>query len=249
MHLEVVTSRRNPNWFEADREALNTAIAFRNECSGQLFKRPKDAAVKAEFARARQVLRKAVRRARARFRVDLIRSLNCNPRHCPGQTFEVMKLQSISSSQDSGAKKSVMCLKNPLTGELCKTRQENAEAYRHFAENLYSRIEATPIDQDVIKLLNQRPVNHLLAVEPDEPELWKVLKNRKCGSAPGGDGKVVDFYKVMCAPLEGGSGRGLTKLLEVVQHIWRCEKVEESSLVGKLRLLPNLKVGRSQQSE
>jgi hypothetical protein len=47
----------------------------------------------------------------------------------------------------------------------------------------------------------------------------------------------------MCAPLEGGSGRGLTKLLEVVQHIimiWRCEKVEESWLVGKLtgRLLP-----------
>jgi hypothetical protein len=44
----------------------------------------------------------------------------------------------------------------------------------------------------------------------------------------------------MCAPLEGGSGpsRGLTKLLEVVQHIWMCEKVEESWLVGKLRLLP-----------
>jgi hypothetical protein len=70
-HLEVVTNRRSPNWFEADREALNKAIAsaFRNECSGQLqvFKRPKDAAVtrkpEAEFARARQVLRKAVRRA------------------------------------------------------------------------------------------------------------------------------------------------------------------------------------------
>jgi hypothetical protein len=97
--------------------------------------------VKAEFARARQVLRKAVRRARARFRVDLIRSLNCNPKHCPGQTFEVMgKLQSISSSQDSGTKKSVtrMCLKNPVTGALCKTRQENAEVYpsRHFAEKL-----------------------------------------------------------------------------------------------------------------
>ena len=78
----------------------------------------------------------------------------------------------------------------------------------------------------------------MLAAEPDEPELWKVLKNRKCGSAPRGDGKVVDFYKAMCAPLEGGSGRGLTKLLEVVQRIWRCEKVEESWLVGKLRLLP-----------
>ena len=95
-HLEVATSRRSPNWFEADREAPNKAIAFRNKCSGQLFMRPKDAAVKAEFARARQVLRKAVRRARARFRVDLIRSLNCNPKHCPGQTFEVIrKLQSI----------------------------------------------------------------------------------------------------------------------------------------------------------
>ena len=65
-HLEVVTNRRSPNWFEANRETLTKAIAFRNECSGQLFKRPKDAAVKAEFARARQVLRKAVRRARAR---------------------------------------------------------------------------------------------------------------------------------------------------------------------------------------
>ena len=122
MHLEVVTSRRNPNWFqvEADREALNKAIAFRNECSGQLFKRQKDAAVKAEFAHARQVLRKAVRRARARFRVDLVRSLNCNPIHCPGQTFEVIKkLQSISSSQDSGAKKSVMWLKNPQTVCVC----------------------------------------------------------------------------------------------------------------------------------
>ncbi len=67
-----------------------------------------------------------------------------------------------------------------------------------------------------------------------------MLKNRKCGSAPGADGKVVGFYRAMCAPLEGGSGRCLTKLLEVAQHIWRCEKVdsEESWLVGKLRLLP-----------
>jgi hypothetical protein len=129
-----------------------------------------------------------------------------------------------------------MWLKNPLTGHhgaLCKTRQENAEVYRpgHFAENLYSRAEAIPIDQleGIIGLLDQRPVNQLLAAasEPDEPELWKVLKNRKCGtcSAPGNDGKVVDFYKAMCAPLEGGSGRGptlgLPKLLEVAQHIWR----------------------------
>jgi hypothetical protein len=90
-----------------------------------------------------------------------------------------------------------MWLKNPLTGALCKTRQENAEAYRHFVEKLYSRIEATPIDQDIIKLLDQRPVNHLLAVEPDETELWKVLKTRKCGSAPVGDGKFVDFYKAV----------------------------------------------------
>jgi hypothetical protein len=105
--------------------------------------------VKAEFARARQVLRKADRRARARFRVVLIRSLNCNHKHCPGQTSAVIKkLQSISLSQDSGAKRSVMWLENPLTCELCKTRQENAEAYRHFAENLYSQIEATPIEQD-----------------------------------------------------------------------------------------------------
>ena len=110
--------------------------------------------------------------------------------------------------------------------------------YRHFAELLYSRSEATPIDQDIIKLLVQRSVKHLLADEPDKAELLRVLNNRNCGSAPGGDGKVVDFYKAMCAPLEGGSGRGLTKLLEVVQHIWRCEKVEESWLVGKLRLLP-----------
>jgi hypothetical protein len=53
-----VGTRRSPNWLEANREALNRAIAFRNECSSQLFKRPKDAAVKAEFARARQVLRR-----------------------------------------------------------------------------------------------------------------------------------------------------------------------------------------------
>ncbi len=126
----------------------------------------------------------------------------------------------------------MMWLKNPLTDALCKTRQENAEAYRHFAEKLYSRLEATPIDQGIIDILDQRPVNHLLAVEPDETEIWKVLKNWKCGSAPGGVGKFVDLYKAMCAPLEGGSDRGLTKLLEVVQHIWRCEKVEESCLVG-----------------
>lgn len=116
-----------------------------------------------------------------------------------------------------------MRLKNPLTGALCKTRQENAEVYRHFAENLYSRTQATLIDQGIIELLDQRPVNHLLAAEPDEHELWKVLKNRKCGSAPGGDGKFVDFYKALCAPLEGGSGRGLTQLLEVVRYIWSLE--------------------------
>jgi hypothetical protein len=128
--------------------------------------------VKAEFARARQVLRKAVRRARARFRVDLIQSLNCNPKHCPGKSFEVIRnLQSISSSHDSGSKKSVMWLKNPLTDALCKTRQENANAYRHFAEKLYSRLEATPIDQGIIDILDQRPINHLLAVEPDETEI------------------------------------------------------------------------------
>ncbi len=39
----------------------------------------------------------------------------------------------------------------------------------------------------------------------------------------------------MCS---AGSGRGLTQLLEVVRYIWRTEKVEESWLVGKLRLLP-----------
>jgi hypothetical protein len=81
-------------------------------------------------------------------------------------------------------------------------------------------------------------VNHSLVAEPDQAELLKVMSNRKCGSAPGGDGKFVDFYKAMCAPLEGGSGRGLTKLLEVVVYIWGCEKVEESWLVGRLRLLP-----------
>ncbi len=79
-------------------------------------------------------------------------------------------------------------------------------------------------------------------MSPRHSGLWRVLKNRKCGSAPGGDGKVVDLYTAMCAPLEGGSGRGLTKLLEVAQpqHILRlrCEKVEESWLVGKLRHLP-----------
>jgi hypothetical protein len=131
-----------------------------------------------------------------------------------------------------------MWLKNPLTGALCKTRQENAEAYLKFATELYSRSEASPIDHNIIELLAQRPVNHSLAAEPDQAELLKVMSNRKCGSAPGGDGKFVDFYKAMCAPLEGGSGRGLTKLLEVVVYIWRCEKVEESWLVGRLRLLP-----------
>jgi hypothetical protein len=60
---------------------------------------------------------------------------------------------------------------NPVSGALCQTRQENAEMYRHFAEELYSRTEATTIlvDQDSIKLLDQRPVNHLLAAELDEP--------------------------------------------------------------------------------
>ena len=48
----------------------------------------------------------------------------------------------------------------------------------------------------------------------------------------------------MCAPLEGGSGRGLTKLLEVVRCIWRSEKVEES-----WEAQTSSKVGRSQQSE
>ncbi len=78
-------------------------------------------------------------------------------------------------------------LKNPLTGALCKTRQENAEVYRHFAENLYSRTEAIPIDQGIT---DGMPVSQLLAAvivigpaEPDEPELWKVLKNRKPESA------------------------------------------------------------------
>jgi hypothetical protein len=44
----------------------------------------------------------------------------------------------------------------------------------------------------------------------------------------------------MCAPLEGGSGRGLTRLLEVVRYIWGTEKLEvkESWLVGKLRVPP-----------
>ena len=91
----------------------------------------------------------------------------------------------------------VMWLKNPPTGTLCKTRQENAEVYRHFAEKLYPRIKATPIDQGIIELLdsNHRPVNHLLAVEPDKAERLKVLNTRKCGSAPGGDGKFVGVYK------------------------------------------------------
>ena len=56
----------SPSWFEAHREALNRAIAFRNHWSGLLFKRPKDAAVKAALPRARQVIRNAVRSAKPR---------------------------------------------------------------------------------------------------------------------------------------------------------------------------------------
>ena len=83
-----------------------------------------------------------------------------------------------------------MWLKNPKTGALCKTRQENAEVYRDFAEELYSRTEATPIDQGIIKLLDQRPVSHLLAVEPDESELWRVLKNSQVRQRAGGRWQV-----------------------------------------------------------
>jgi hypothetical protein len=40
--------------------------------------------------------------------------------------------------------------------------------------------------------------------------------------------------KARCAPLEAGSGRGLTKLLQVVRYIRNrdCQKVQESWLVG-----------------
>jgi hypothetical protein len=91
--------------------------------------------VKAEFARAHMVLRKAVRHAQARVHVNFNQSRSRDPRLCPGKvTFEeIMKLQSIASSHDSGSKRAVMWL-NPLTCELFKTRQENAEAYRQFAE-------------------------------------------------------------------------------------------------------------------
>ena len=121
--------------------------------------------------------------------------------------------------------------------------------YRHFAEKLYSRTQATTIDQGIIDLLDQRPVNHLLAAEPDEPELRRVLKNRKCGSAPGGDGKVVDFYKAMCAPLEGGSGRGL-RLDEATRSRSAYSEVRESGGTLAIReAQTSSKVGRSQQSE
>ncbi len=43
-HPEVVTIL-TLTWFEANRETLDKAITSRNECSSQLFKRPKDAAV------------------------------------------------------------------------------------------------------------------------------------------------------------------------------------------------------------
>jgi hypothetical protein len=62
---EVEPFRRSPSWFKTDREVLIKGIASRSKRSGQLFKRPKDTAIKAEFARARHVLRKAVWRARA----------------------------------------------------------------------------------------------------------------------------------------------------------------------------------------
>jgi hypothetical protein len=70
--------------------------------------------------------------------------------------------------------KNVMWLKNSLTDAQCKTRQENAEAYRHFAEKLYSRIEATPIDQGIIDLLDQRPVSHCSRLRPMRPRLGGV---------------------------------------------------------------------------
>ena len=84
LNLNRLTQRMDWNC----RRCLQTIVtpsgtSFRHECSGQLFKSPRDAAVKAEFAR--QVLGKAVRRASSRFRVNLIRSLNCNPKHCPGE--------------------------------------------------------------------------------------------------------------------------------------------------------------------
>jgi hypothetical protein len=92
--------------------------------------------VETEFARARQVLGRAVRRGSSCSSgsedFDLIRSLNCNPKHCPGQleTFVV----SVFRNQEA-------CDVSEESGDwcaVCKTRQENAEVYRHFAEELYS---------------------------------------------------------------------------------------------------------------
>jgi hypothetical protein len=52
---------------------------------------------------------------------------------------------------------------------------------------------------------------------------------RQC--AQGETGKFADFSTAICAPpLEGGSGRGLAKLLEAVRYIWRCENAEAAAL-------------------
>ena len=113
--------------------------------------------MKAEFARAHMVLRKAVRHAQARVHVDLNQSRSRDPRLCPGKTSEeIMELQSIASSHDSGSKRAVMWL-NPLTCELFKTRPENAEAYRQFAEKTILSSSATPIDDDTVELLDHGP--------------------------------------------------------------------------------------------
>ena len=84
-------------------------------------------ASKAEFARARQVLRKAVRRARARFRVDLIRSLNYTQSQAPSRPNFRSDQEATVDLVVSGFRNQEVCDVSEESGDWCAVQDPAGE--------------------------------------------------------------------------------------------------------------------------
>jgi len=225
------------SWFAQAEDTLMPLVHDRNAAAAQL-KARRSSRNRAELARARGDLRRAVREAKRSWIEQLA------AQHLPSDCGEPGKYWQVINELRRGLDRV-----NPVVhmrfkgddGELCMSDEANAEVARRHFDGVYNR--RTNADHSVLELVRQRDVVPDLADEPSKDEVAFHLRRAKSGKAPGDNGIPAELLQALAETPEG-----LGLVHSVVLDFWRTGDGAGASdelqccfqewCVGRLKLLP-----------
>ena len=220
-HLMSPDDRR-PSWYRADKETLNRLVSTRNTCRRTLNDDPLSQPAKGAYRRARNRLKRQVRRAKANWITSVADDINemrnvGGGRLTPRQTWKCVR--TLAKGPRTVTALHPMSLKK-ATGEKCQTPEENRETMVGFLRGLYSK--TATFDPAAVTALPQRKVQKWMDRTPTLEEITRATNKLKNGKS-GGDAKVpVEYYKALMADPDSAS-----VVVDLITAFWRTGAHQE----------------------